>query len=146
MDAIAEHVRDPERRRWSVGVVTFNQPHQQLMETLLEERERQESELEAAMTQAGLEPVFVKNLESVQGDERDVILFSVTYGGNDSGRMAMNFGPLNLAQRAPAGAPTGASGWRGVPGWLRAWPARWHSGDGMGTRRWECQTFGWTWR
>ena len=41
------------------------------------------------------EPDFVKNLESVQGDERDIILFSVGYGQDDSGRISMNFGPLN---------------------------------------------------
>ena len=41
------------------------------------------------------EPVFVKNIETVQGDERDVILFSVTYGPDRTGRVSMNFGPLN---------------------------------------------------
>jgi AAA ATPase domain len=41
------------------------------------------------------EPVFVKNLENVQGDERDVIFFSICYGADESGRVAMNFGPLN---------------------------------------------------
>ncbi|NUN52686.1 MAG: DUF3320 domain-containing protein [Planctomycetaceae bacterium] len=46
-------------------------------------------------TDAVPEPVFVKNLENVQGDERDVILFSVCYGPDDAGRVAMNFGPLN---------------------------------------------------
>ncbi len=41
------------------------------------------------------EPLFVKNLENVQGDERDIILFSVGYGPDKSGRVSMNFGPLN---------------------------------------------------
>lgn len=41
------------------------------------------------------EPVFVKNLENVQGDERDVILFSVGYGPDKDGKVSMNFGPLN---------------------------------------------------
>ena len=41
------------------------------------------------------EPIFVKNLENVQGDERDVILFSVGYGPDENGRVSMNFGPLN---------------------------------------------------
>lgn len=44
---------------------------------------------------ATLEPVFVKNLETVQGDERDVILFSITYGPDEAGHVTMNFGPLN---------------------------------------------------
>lgn len=41
------------------------------------------------------EPVFIKNLENVQGDERDVILFSVGYGPDVNGRVSLNFGPLN---------------------------------------------------
>jgi very-short-patch-repair endonuclease len=41
------------------------------------------------------EPFFVKNLENVQGDERDVICFSTTFGLDAAGRMTMNFGPLN---------------------------------------------------
>ena len=41
------------------------------------------------------EPFFVKNLENVQGDERDVIFISVGYGRNSSGRVRQNFGPLN---------------------------------------------------
>jgi superfamily I DNA and/or RNA helicase len=41
------------------------------------------------------EPLFIKNLENVQGDERDVILFSVGYGPDSEGRVSMNFGPLN---------------------------------------------------
>ena len=41
------------------------------------------------------EPLFVKNLENVQGDERDVILFSVCYGPDSAGRISLNFGPLN---------------------------------------------------
>lgn len=43
------------------------------------------------------EPLFIKNLENVQGDERDVILFSVGYGPDAEGRVSMNFGPLNRA-------------------------------------------------
>ena len=38
---------------------------------------------------------FVKNLENVQGDERDVILFSIVYGPDAEGKVTMNFGPLN---------------------------------------------------
>ena len=41
------------------------------------------------------EPVFIKNLENVQGDERDVILFSISYGPDEDGKISMNFGPLN---------------------------------------------------
>ena len=44
---------------------------------------------------ANTEPVFVKNIETVQGDERDIILFSMTYGPDQDGKVTMNFGPLN---------------------------------------------------
>ena len=40
-------------------------------------------------------PIFIKNLENVQGDERDIILFGVGYGPDKRGKVSMNFGPLN---------------------------------------------------
>jgi very-short-patch-repair endonuclease len=82
----------------SFGVVTFNQAQQQLIEDLLDEKRREFPEIERHFgDQPPLEgePVFVKNLENVQGDERDVILFSICYGPDESGRISMNFGPLN---------------------------------------------------
>ena len=47
------------------------------------------------LDQRSTEPIFIKNLENVQGDERDVILFSVGYGPDQNGNVSMNFGPLN---------------------------------------------------
>lgn len=79
----------------SVGVVTFNQVQQQLIQRLLDERRGRNDRLDRAIAAAEDEPIFVKNLENVQGDERDVILFSVTYGPDAAGSVAMNFGPLN---------------------------------------------------
>jgi len=82
----------------SYGVVTFSQAQQALVENLLDEERRKHPEIEHHF---GDEPpvegehVFVKNLENVQGDERDVILFSICYGPDESGRVSMNFGPLN---------------------------------------------------
>lgn len=54
-----------------------------------------EPRLEPYFAESELEPLFVKNLESVQGDERDLIYFSITYGPDPTGQLAMNFGPLN---------------------------------------------------
>jgi superfamily I DNA and/or RNA helicase/very-short-patch-repair endonuclease len=82
----------------SYGVVTFSQAQQNLVENLLDEERRKFPELEIHFNDAPPvdgEPVFVKNLENVQGDERDVILFSICYGPDESGRVSMNFGPLN---------------------------------------------------
>lgn len=81
--------------RESVGIVTFNTEQQRLIESMLDQERRTRPELERFFSGAEHEPVFVKNLESVQGDERDVILFSVGYGPDASGRVSQNFGPLN---------------------------------------------------
>ena len=78
-------------------MVTFSMAQQMLIEGLLEERRRAQPELEKFFTEAatdGVEPVFIKNLENVQGDERDVIFFSICYGPDASGKVSMNFGPL----------------------------------------------------
>ena len=92
---ILAHFTDENRRKQTIGVVTFNQTQQRLIETLLDEELRKAPQLEHHMNEHGPEKLFIKNLENVQGDERDVILFSVTYGKDAAGRMAMNFGPLN---------------------------------------------------
>ena len=78
----------------SIGIVTFNAQQQGLIEDLLDEARREHPEVERFFTEAE-EPVFVKNLENVQGDERDTIIFSVGFGPDDNGRMSVNFGPLN---------------------------------------------------
>ncbi|HEA52123.1 hypothetical protein LCGC14_0766000 [marine sediment metagenome] len=85
----------PER---SIGIVTINSQQQRLVEDFVDEARRKNSELEHFFTATDTyDPVFVKNLESVQGDERDIIVLSLTYGPTEpSGRtMSMNFGPLN---------------------------------------------------
>ena len=79
----------------TIGVVTFNAEQQRLIENLLDEERRHHPDIEPHFSDDLIEPVFVKNLESVQGDERDVILFSITYGPDASGKISMNFGPLN---------------------------------------------------
>lgn len=94
--AIERHYLDPESRKRSLGVVTFNQPQQNLIENLLDARRRASIKLDQAIAEAAGEPLFIKNLENVQGDERDVIYFSVTYGPDAAGKVALNFGPLNL--------------------------------------------------
>jgi very-short-patch-repair endonuclease len=77
------------------GVVTFSLPQQSLIEDLLDRARAAHPEIEGHFADTLDEPVFVKNLENVQGDERDVVLFSVCYGPDAAGRVAMNFGPLN---------------------------------------------------
>ncbi|RAX49540.1 DNA helicase [Arthrobacter sp. AQ5-05] len=76
----------------SIGVVTFNAPQRDLVESLL--RDDADERLGTALD-ADAEGLFVKNLENVQGDERDVILFSTAFSANERGRLPLNFGPLN---------------------------------------------------
>lgn len=94
-DAIVEDVR----RRFaaspdvspSVGVITFNAPQRDLVENLL--RDSGDDRIVQALDE--VDGLFVKNLENVQGDERDTILFSVAFSANDRGVLPLNFGPLS---------------------------------------------------
>lgn len=91
---IKRRYNDPILSKQSIGVVTFNINQQNLIEDLLDiefEKDKGFDEWRAAAK----EPIFVKNLENVQGDERDVILFSICYGPDEEGNISMNFGPLN---------------------------------------------------
>ena len=85
---------DKNDSKLSVGVVTFNINQQNLIDDLLIEACKEDSALESWVNN-GKEPLFIKNLENVQGDERDVILFSIGYGPDREGHVSMNFGPLN---------------------------------------------------
>lgn len=78
----------------SIGVVTFSTAQKEMIEDLLGEAFRTQPDLEERLL-ATEEPLFVKNLENVQGDERDVILFSIGYGPDEKGKITLNFGPLN---------------------------------------------------
>lgn len=95
VDAIETHYLASRNRVPSLGVVTFNQPQQALIERLLDQRRAEVPALDNAIAAAQSEPLFIKNLENVQGDERDLILFSITFGPDAAGRMTLNFGPLN---------------------------------------------------
>lgn len=92
---VTRRLLDQRDRTRSIGVVTFSQAQQRLIEDLLDEARREQPEMEEAFDQDAAEPLFVKNLENVQGDERDVVLFSIGYGPDADGRVSMNFGPLN---------------------------------------------------
>jgi len=92
---VGEHLR-----RWpeqSLGIVTFNIAQADTIENHLEQFRKANPELERYFALDRPERLFVKNLESVQGDERDVLIFSVGYGKDKFGRLTMNFGPLNSA-------------------------------------------------
>lgn len=91
--AVMRHACDyPEL---TLGVAAFSQAKAQAIDDQLEILRRKDPSLERFFAEHPEEPFFVKNLENVQGDERDVIFISVGYGKRADGYMAMSFGPLN---------------------------------------------------
>lgn len=97
--AVAREVLEHARRRphFSLGVGAFSLAQQLAIQDEIERLRRLETDpaYEAFFALHPEEPFFVKNLETIQGDERDVILLSVGYGRDAQGRLAQNFGPLN---------------------------------------------------
>lgn len=91
---IRRRYEDPERRNQTIGIVTFNISQQTLIEDLLQEEYQKDAAFDK-WANVGEETLFVKNLENVQGDERDVILFSIAFGPDAEGKLSLNFGPLN---------------------------------------------------
>ena len=79
----------------SLGVGTFSVAQKNAILEKLEEKRRDRPEFEPLFSENKDERFFVKNLETIQGDERDVILISVGYGFDDERKMSLNFGPLN---------------------------------------------------
>ena len=92
---MAKHARD-----WpslSLGTVTFSKAQSDMVTEVLEHARRQDSVLDDFLRENKSENFFVKNIENVQGDERDVILISVGYGPHEPGERlsSMTFGPIN---------------------------------------------------
>lgn len=94
IDEIKRRLSDPTLSKRSIGVVTFSSVQQTLIQNMFDELLRTHPKLESVAIDNS-EPIFIKNLENVQGDERDVILFSVGYGPDKEGKVSLNFGPLN---------------------------------------------------
>ena len=91
--AVLHHARHCPQR--TLGVVAFSMAQREAIEAALEMRRRQHPETEAFFNRHPHEPFFIKNLENVQGDERDTIFISLGYGRTREGSLAMRFGPLN---------------------------------------------------
>lgn len=95
VDYVFQRLANPQQKKSSIGIVTFSQAQKDLIEDLIEEKRTKYPQLEPYFNDQGDEPLFIKNLENVQGDERDVILFSVCYAPDADNKFSMNFGPLN---------------------------------------------------
>jgi very-short-patch-repair endonuclease len=93
-EMVLKHFRDHGDTK-TLGVIAFSQAQMFAIEDEIDRQLTAHPELEGYFKSDRLGGFFVKNLETVQGDERDVILLSVGYGRDASGKFALNFGPLN---------------------------------------------------
>jgi very-short-patch-repair endonuclease len=93
VDRLLHHRR--EHPDLSVGIVALSGAQQLAIDAEIERRSRSEPELAALDRDDRLHGLFVKNLETVQGDERDVIILSIGYGRDEAGKLTANFGPMS---------------------------------------------------
>lgn len=91
---VVRRLKDEKLSKKSIGIVTFSIAQQSLIEEKLQEALRKDPKFEEAYY-SQKEELFIKNLENVQGDERDVIIFSICYGPAKDGKVSLNFGPLS---------------------------------------------------
>lgn len=91
-DAFNHYRIHPER---SLGIATFNKNQQQAIEDEIERKLDEDPSLQRFFQKGNYEYCFIKNLETIQGDERDIILVSVGYGFDAHGKLSQNFGPVN---------------------------------------------------
>lgn len=95
---VDEVVRRLKTSPRSIGIVTFNGEQQRLIENLLDQERRNDPSLDQFFDRNQTsEPTFIKNIENVQGDERDVIIFSVAVGPDQTGRVTAQISSLNSA-------------------------------------------------
>ncbi len=89
---IIDHYRNSEL---SLGVVAFSNVQRELISDVLDEMLKKNNDVKRIIENITNEPLFIKNLETVQGDERDRIIFSICYGHNEYNKFYQRFGPLN---------------------------------------------------
>ena len=92
-DLVFEHFKKHPNR--SLGVVTFSEAQQNAVDAAIRQKRLQNPRFDKFFIEDKEEPFFIKNLENVQGDERDTIIFSIGYAKDSKGIMYMNFGPLS---------------------------------------------------
>ena len=92
VELVEEHIRNHSER--SLGIIAFSEKQQTAIENAIMVFREENPLYEYFFNEAVEEPFFIKNLENVQGDERDTIIFSICYAKDRNGRMFMRFGPL----------------------------------------------------
>ena len=99
---LVKHILNTRKNNETIGVITFNSSQMNLIEDLIEKEKMLDSNFamqmlaeESRFSNGENISFFVKNIETVQGDERDIIIFCIGYARNEMGRVAINFGWLN---------------------------------------------------
>ena len=93
--AVMNHAK--ERPDWTLGVGAFSVSQRDAILKEVENLRRENPDTESFFDPGAPDPFFVKNLENIQGDERDVIMVSVGYGPGEDGRVSLNFGPVSAS-------------------------------------------------
>ncbi len=102
-DIVAQYIikhyemNEKNKTHYSLGVIAFSEAQQTAIIESLDKIYKNNPDLEDIVKSYDEEPLFIKNLENVQGDERDFIIFSIGYGKDNEGKMVINFGPVNKA-------------------------------------------------
>ena len=92
LELVLEHIQNhPER---SIGIIAFSEKQQNKIEEVINAYRLKNRQYDDFFSEDKEEPFFIKNLENVQGDERDTIIFSICYAKTLEGRMYQRFGPL----------------------------------------------------
>lgn len=99
-EQIIEHYKNNQKNgtAFSLGVVAFSEAQSNAISNELEKIFKQNPDLELLIhkfDEINNEPLLLKNLENIQGDERDFIFFSIGFGKDEKGNFSLNFGPIN---------------------------------------------------
>jgi len=96
-EVVAKMVHDhyAKKNGESLGVIAFSEAQMEAIDRALDEMRKDDRDLDAILSSEEGEPFLLYNLENVQGHERDRIILSVGYGKDESGKFALNLGPLN---------------------------------------------------
>jgi DNA polymerase III delta prime subunit len=89
---VVKIIKEELNRTTSIGIVTLSESQRSAVEETLNLYARNDEVLSKIIN---MDDIFVKNLENVQGDEKDVIILSTGYGRDENGKITMNFGPIN---------------------------------------------------
>jgi hypothetical protein len=94
-EQVIQLIKDEIPSEKSLGIATFNLTQRNLILDMITKERFSNPVFNKKMVELELNGFFVKNLENIQGDERDIIIISTTFGERRDGKFLMNFGPIS---------------------------------------------------